>query len=178
MGEDHVRAPYEDIKHDDGTVTHGVQGFLEYASLEKVEINFGMDSARAVVEFARLDKTWSRRNKNFSSGKRPDDINTIVDADRVKELEAQRFRKRIRKNWRTMTYAEQFIHIWMTDAKRCLETVKARTFARIMDAFPDILLSYMSNSSPPSGVITPMNKGANWIVTSGLYGRLVSQPSD
>ncbi|MFV1602327.1 MULTISPECIES: hypothetical protein [unclassified Phaeobacter] len=173
-----VRAPYEDIKHDDGTVTHGVQGFLEYASLEKVEIDFGMDSAQAVVEFARLDQTWSRRNTSFSSGKRPDDINTIVDADRVKELEAQRFRKRIRKNWKTMTYAEQFIHIWLTDAKGCLETVRARNFARIMDTFPDVLISYMSNSSPPPGVVTPMNKGANWIVTSGLYGRLVSQPSD
>ncbi|WP_299779491.1 hypothetical protein [uncultured Roseobacter sp.] len=173
-----VRAPYQDIKHDDGTVTHGVQGFLEYASLEKVEIDFGMDSAQAVIEFARLDETWSRRNRNFSTGKRPDDINTIVDTDRVKELEAQRFRKRIKKNWKTLSYAEQFIHIWMTDPKGCLETVKTRTFARIIDDFPDILLSYMSNSSPPPDFETPIKKGANWIVSSGLYGKLVSQPSD
>lgn len=48
----------------------GVQGCLEYTALEKVEIDFGDDSAAAVVEYATLDETWNRINRNLRRGNR------------------------------------------------------------------------------------------------------------
>ncbi|EEE37141.1 hypothetical protein RKLH11_977 [Rhodobacteraceae bacterium KLH11] len=170
-----VRAPYEDVVHADGTVTHGLQGFLEYASLEKVEVSFGRDSIQAVLEFAKLDMTWNRRNRTFSSGKRPDDINTIVDPDRVKELEIERFKEKTKKNWTKLTYAERFLHIWISDAKMAMKTVKERTFASYLDGFIDRLSLYLSNWSQNKRAGGSMFIGFSRLRSTGLYGRLVVQ---
>ncbi len=170
-----VRAPYEDVVHADGTVTHGLQGFLEYASLEKVEVSFGRDSVQAVLEFAKLDMTWNRRNRTFSSGKRPDDINTIVDPDRVKELEIERFKKKVRKNWTKLTYADRFLHIWISDAKLAMQTVKDRTFGSYLDGFVDRLSLLLSNWSQKVKAGGPMFIGVSRLRSTGLYGRLIAQ---
>ena len=170
-----VRAPYEDVVHADGTVTHGLQGFLEYASLEKVEISFGRDSVQAVLEFAKLDMTWSRRNRTFSSGKRPDDIDTIVDPDRVKELEIERFKKKVKKNWTKLSYAERFLHIWISDAKMVIQTVKDHTFGSYVDSFIDRLSLYLSNWSQGVNAGGSMFIGVSRLRSAGLYGRLIAQ---
>lgn len=170
-----VRATYEDVVHADGTVTHGLQGYLEYASLEKVEISFGRDSVQAVLEFAKLDMTWSRRNRTFSSGKRPDDISTIVDPDRVKELEIERFKKKVKKNWTKLTYAERFLHIWISDAKMAMQTVKDRTYGTYLDGFVDRLSLLLSNWSQGVKAGGSMFIGVSRLRSTGLFGRLIAQ---
>lgn len=170
-----VRAPYEDVVHADGTVTHGLQGYLEYASLEKVEISFGRDSVQAVLEFAKLDMTWRRRNRTFSSGKRTDDISTIVDPDRVKELEIRRFKEKVKRNWNKLTYAERFLHIWISDAKMAMQTVKARTFGSYVGSFIDRLSLLLSNWSQNGKAKGPVFIEVSRLRSTGLYGRLVPQ---
>lgn len=74
-----VRSPREEIVHDDGTVTQGAQGYLEYASLEKIELEFGAESCAAVLEFARLDSTWGRANRNIRFGNRTRETERFTD---------------------------------------------------------------------------------------------------
>ena len=64
----------------------GVQGYLEYASMEKIEVAFGPESVDAVIEFATIDQTWTRHNRNFSFGKRTPNTQDLIDQHRVHEL--------------------------------------------------------------------------------------------
>lgn len=65
-----VRKPKKDVRQPNGTVTQGIQGYLEYASLEKIEINFGSETVGAVLQYADMDATWSRANRNIRYGNR------------------------------------------------------------------------------------------------------------
>ena len=111
-----VRASHDDFELADGTIVPGIKGYLEYMSLEKVELDFGEDSIEAVVEFADIDGTWKRANRDIRYGDRPDSICDLIDDSRVRYLEAERLRQKHKKNWKNMGFAEQFLHKWMTNA--------------------------------------------------------------
>lgn len=83
-----VRSARDDVVHDNGSVTQGVQGYLEYASLEKVELAFGADSVDAVLQYARFDATWTRANKNIRFGKRSETTDSLIDQGRAYQLQA------------------------------------------------------------------------------------------
>lgn len=82
-----VRKPKPETVQKDGRITHGIQGAFEYACLEKVEIKFGDESKDALLEFARLDSTWGRANRNVRFGTRTDDTLRSIDPERLGYLE-------------------------------------------------------------------------------------------
>lgn len=124
-----VSPPYEDAIHPSGGVTGGVQGYLEYASMEKVELGFGSESVDATLEFAQLDATWSRANRNFSMGTRTKDTMTSIDPVRVHELEGLQREKLLLRTFKTLSFAERWLHIWMSNAKQFLAEVRVVTSA-------------------------------------------------
>ena len=128
-----VETPYDDVVHPDGTVTHGLQGFLEYLSMEKTEIDFGDESTEAILEFAKLDDTWSRANRNFSLGKRTEDTSSLINQERVEELIHMDKMNDLRKRFSQMTFAERFLHIWMSNARSVLEEVKLSRLVGVTD---------------------------------------------
>lgn len=143
-----VRRSYEDIVKPNGTVVRGVQGYLEYSSLEKVEVSFGEESTDAVVEFARLDATWKRANKNVRVGKRNDAIIDQIDPTRVKELEAEHRRERFKKQFDKLSYVEQFVHRMIGLSQDQFIKVKERIEKRlrtwITSLLPDSTRYYLS----------------------------------
>ena len=71
---------------DDGRVILGIQGYLEYTSMEKIEVAFGSESIDALIEYATLDQTWTRHNRNLSFGKRTLETENLIDPERLQEL--------------------------------------------------------------------------------------------
>ena len=118
-----VKRSYEDNVFPDGTVTRGVQGFLEYLSMEKVEVAFGDESVDAVLEFAKLDATWTRANRNFSLGQRDTSTVGLINPHHVRRLEAELHRQRIKDRFKNLDYANKWLHIWISNAKRVLKQV-------------------------------------------------------
>jgi len=119
-----VKRSYEDNVFPDGTVTRGVQGFLEYLSMEKVEVAFGSESVDAVLEFAKLDSTWTRPNRNYSFGVRDNRTVDLIDHSRVTELETELRRQRIKDGFKDLDYANRWLHKWMSNATVVLDQVK------------------------------------------------------
>ncbi|WP_164661339.1 hypothetical protein [Tropicibacter sp. Alg240-R139] len=99
-----------------GFVTHGAQGYFEYACLDKTEINFTdlQQVKDAVVGYALLGATWTKRNRNFSMGAPLHVSRVTIDPDRVAELELMERLDAIKSKWNDLCYAEQFIHSWMS----------------------------------------------------------------
>lgn len=99
-----------------GELTHGPQGWFEYAMLQKTEIDFSEPQMRidAIIAYARLDATWSCSNRNFSMGKPLDVSGVRIDPDRVAELELNENLAGVKRKWEKLTYAEQFIHLWFS----------------------------------------------------------------
>lgn len=99
-GEKRVRVDYarDDLVRSDGTVTNGIQGYLEYASLEKIELDFGYASYDAALEWLVLNETWTRPNRNLSFGKRTEQTVDLIDPERVAELELAYAEKKQQNN--------------------------------------------------------------------------------
>lgn len=93
-----VEGAREDVVRNDGTVTSGIQGYLEYASLEKIELNFGEESYDAAIEWLTLNDTWTRANRNLSYGKRTEQTVDLIDPKRVAELELANAEKKRQDN--------------------------------------------------------------------------------
>lgn len=100
----------------DGEITHGAQGFLEYAMMEKTEIKVaGMERKKeAVIGLAELSATWSKRNRSFTMGKSLAATGVVIDQDRVLQLQLEERLAFVKKNWEKLDYAHQFIHLWMS----------------------------------------------------------------
>lgn len=81
------RKPKPEKIQPDGRITHGIQGAFEYACLEKVEIKFGSESKDALIEYALLDNTWCRANRNVRFGVRTADTVNHIDPQRLSYLE-------------------------------------------------------------------------------------------
>jgi len=100
----------------DGDVTHGAQGYFEYAALDKAEINFPkLDQKKvAILGHARLGATWTKRNRSFSFGKSIERTGTQINNDRVAKLELMKRLDFVKSNWAKLGAAQRFIHIWFS----------------------------------------------------------------
>lgn len=109
-----VRQVQPEEETDDGQKTRGGQGYLEYATMDKVEIKFNKPKKReeATVAHAHLSKTWTKRNKSFSMGKPLSVTGAKIDQGRVDELLLIERLEWIKKNKNGEAYAEWFLHMW------------------------------------------------------------------
>lgn len=108
-----------------GAMVGGAQGYLEYTSMEKVELPFSDQSADAALEFVQIDSTWERKNRNFSFGKAISVSSIVIDQDRVKYLEREKRLQWLKNNWSELSFAEQFIHQWMSNGVNILAGIKS-----------------------------------------------------
>lgn len=102
----------------EGLITHGAQGFFEYAMMDKTEVNFTDPEMKkdAIIALAKLSITWTKRSRSISVGKPLSVTGVMIDQDRVAQLELMERLDHVKKNWDKLTYAEQFIHLWMSGA--------------------------------------------------------------
>ncbi|MEP0942227.1 MAG: hypothetical protein ABJH63_18605 [Rhizobiaceae bacterium] len=137
-----LRHAEEVVVMSDGTMIGGLQGYLEYASMEKIEISFGDESADAVLDFARIDSTWKRANRNFSYGKAVHVSGVQIDRKRQAELERKQRLDRVKTNWSKMNFAEKFIYQWLSDASDIASSAKQQSLNRsdIRKRFNDYFL--------------------------------------
>lgn len=176
-----VRKSYDDVVTECGAVVGGVQGYLEYASLEKIEINFGGESQEAVLEFARLDMTWTRANRNIRVGERTDQTLSSIDPFRVVELEARRVLQQTKKNWKNLDFAEQLIHRMFSPHPQAMAAIidaVAEMKRRNNNRFRFIVMSsYMcviSNSSNPIWCAIPIFIESSGYRSCQTFGRFKS----
>lgn len=103
-------------KNKDGAITHGAQGYLEYSMMDKTEIKFSDPDKKkeAIIAYAKLSTTWGKRNRSFSMGKPLSVTGVKIDQDRVAQLGLMERLEHVKKNWDKLSYAEQFIHLWMS----------------------------------------------------------------
>lgn len=101
-----------------GEITHGAQGYLEYACLDKTEIKFKKAEQKidAVKGFAMLGASWNKRNRSFSMGKSLAVTGVEIDPVRVIELEHKERMNDIKMNRSRLSYAEQFLLLWLSGA--------------------------------------------------------------
>lgn len=99
-----------------GEVTHGAQGYLEYAAMEKTEVKFDKTKQKkdAVIGHALLGGQVNKRNLSFSMGKSLDVTGVSIDPARVIELQVQERLAYVKRNFDKLSYAERFIHLWMS----------------------------------------------------------------
>jgi hypothetical protein len=181
-----VDSARSDIKHDSGIITSGVQGFLEYASLEKVECKFGVDAIDAVIDFATISATWNRRNRNFSYGKASETKSLSYDPIRLRELEAERAQHQIKKQWSKMNFAERDIHTGMSNFEDVLLQVRngrvgnhlihhlncAQSYLLYITYIVCTYITYFVCNSPLStGALFPYYIGLFWACLSDLCGK-------
>lgn len=175
-----IKRPHEDVVHPDGTVTRGIQGYLEYLSMEKIDLDFGVESVDAILDFAKLDNTWTRANRNFSFGKRDMNTSDLIDPSRVELLERQACLERTRKNFKDLSFAERWLHQWMSDARRIFDRVTlAKAGQHWLKRLRELFL-YGSNSSRNKTTEAPENTGVpwvNWVRTVGRWLRRARIPS-
>ncbi len=99
-----------------GEITHGAQGYLEYAMMEKTEIKVTGPHRKkaAIIGLAKLSATWSKRNRSFSMGKSLATTGVKIDSERVMQLEIEERLQHVKRNWDKLDFAQQFIHLWMS----------------------------------------------------------------
>ncbi len=102
-----LRPVQEDVMMSNGQVRNGVQGALEYSSLEKVELPFGADSGQAAIEFADIDATWCRANRNFRFGKMASEQRSVIERLSLGTLE---WLYRTNKRLTTKVYGVPFLY--------------------------------------------------------------------
>lgn len=112
--------------------------------MEKVEVPFGEEADEAVVEFARIDNTWARCNRNFSYGKHVKESGVVIDVTRVAYLERENRLAWVNRNWSKMCYAERFIHLWFSGCCDMIAGIKPLPNYRqvFKDRFRFVFLQY------------------------------------
>lgn len=111
-----VRSIQPERINDQGEITHGGQGYFEYAALDKtdVKLDTAEQTVAAIAGHAKLSTTWNKRNRFFSMGKPLAVTGVQINPDRVRELELMERLDAVKKNWKKLCYAEQFIHLWFS----------------------------------------------------------------
>lgn len=109
-----VRRVLPVVTLEDGTETRGAQGYLEYAQINKPRADMGkpQDTARAIIEFSKMDITWCARSRTFKYGKTLEDSGVVLNPDRLRYIEQQDRLQWIKDHWDKLSFAEQFVHIW------------------------------------------------------------------
>lgn len=111
-----VRRVQPEREDKNGQKTHGGQGYLEYAAMDKTEIKVTKPEQirKANVGHAMLGTTWSKRNRTFSMGKPLLESGTVIDPERVELLQMAERLETIKRNKHKGGYAEWFLHAWMS----------------------------------------------------------------
>jgi hypothetical protein len=111
-----VRSIQPERINDQGEVTHGGQGYFEYSALDKTDVKLDTadQTVAAIAGHAKLSTTWNKRNRFFSMGKPLTVTGVQINPDRVRELELMERLDAVKRNWRKLSYAEQFIHLWFS----------------------------------------------------------------
>lgn len=111
-----VRSIQPERVNDHGEITHGGQGYFEYAAMDKadVKLDTAEQTTEAIAGHAKLSNTWNKRNRSFSMGRPLVETGIQIDPDRVSELELMVRLDAVKKNWEKLSYAEQFIHLWFS----------------------------------------------------------------
>ncbi|WP_461427700.1 hypothetical protein [Gymnodinialimonas sp.] len=101
-----------------GQITHGVQGYLEYAAMNKTEVKFDKPNQKkdAIIGFAMLGSQLTKKNRSFSFGKSLAVTGIEIDPGRILELEHMERLHDIKKNWKNLSFGEKFIHLWCSGA--------------------------------------------------------------
>lgn len=111
-----VRSIQPERVNDNGEITHGGQGYLEYSAMDKADVKLDTpeQTTEAIVGYAKLSGTWNKRNRSFSMGKPLEETGIQIDPVRVSELELMERLDAVKKNWKKLSYAERFIHLWFS----------------------------------------------------------------
>jgi hypothetical protein len=127
-----------------GEITHGAQGYLEYACLDKTEVKFNkyQQKIEAIHGFAQLSSQVHKRNLSFTMGKSLAVSGVTIDPSRVLQLELNERLDDIKKNWKTLSYAEQFIHLWMSGVISIIR--KPQSWLKLSTSVSDCFLSFLS----------------------------------
>ena len=124
-----------------GERTRGAQGYFEYASMEKTDVQ--QDSPKqtkeATIYTARLGSTINRRNRIFSMGKSLDVTGVKIDPARVGELQLNERISRIKKNWSKLDYYIQFLFTWFSGGSLIARYKKVPAFLDIRYIFGFLL---------------------------------------
>ncbi|WP_039016868.1 hypothetical protein [Halocynthiibacter namhaensis] len=127
-----------------GELTHGAQGYLEYACLDKTEVKFKKPEQKisAIKGFALLGTQLSKRNRSFSMGKALAITGVEIDPARVIELEVHERLDYVKKNVKKLSYAEQFIHLWMSGSLSIIR--KPQPWLQCSGSISDRFLAFLS----------------------------------
>jgi hypothetical protein len=127
-----------------GEITHGAQGYLEYACLDKTEVKFKTPQQKidAIIGFAMLGDQLSKRNRSFSMGKPLSVTGVEIDPTRVIELEVQERLEYVKKNFDQLSYAERFLHLWMSGVISIIR--KPQPWLRCSGTIGDRFLAFLS----------------------------------
>jgi len=111
--------------------------------MEKTKIEF-FDSRlirEATVAHARLSMTWKRRTRGFSMGKSLERTGTVIDPDRVEELEIMERLDHLKKNFDELDFAGQFLHLWMSGIIKLMRRPETwqKIESSIRERFPGFL---------------------------------------
>ena len=127
-----------------GEVTHGAQGYLEYAYLDKTEVKFKKPEQKkdGIIGFARLGYQLNKRSRSFSMGKSLSVTGVEINPARVIELQVLDRLDYVRKNFEKMTFAEQFIHLWFSGVVSLIR--KPQPWLQCTGSITDRFLAFLS----------------------------------
>ena len=119
-----LRTPHTEKVSANGKITRGIQGYAEYASMEKVELKFGKDNGKALLKYIELDDTWDRRSKLIRFGNRSERTITSQNLDIYNSYLHDLTEKKKDNQWLDIEPANRFMHVWFnhTDAIRSIYT--------------------------------------------------------
>lgn len=122
-----LRKPHTEKVNANGEISHGIQGYAEYASLEKVELGFGKANGDALLKYIELDDTWDGRTKLIRYGNRTDKTMTAVNQDIYQTYLHALEEKRKAKHWDNIDYAKRFMYVWFNHTNNARDLYRALT---------------------------------------------------
>ncbi|MEL7445175.1 MAG: hypothetical protein AAGK02_05100 [Pseudomonadota bacterium] len=139
---------------EDGTETRGAQGYLEYAQINEPRVDMGgpIPTAAAITEFYKMDSTWCSRPRTFKYGKTIKESEIVLDVDRVRFIEQQDRLQWIKDHWDKLSFAEQFVHVWLSGVvgtlRSCVDwSVLFGRGSRLIDVLLRTFLNWVTSDS-------------------------------
>lgn len=145
-----IRKPHTEKVHANGEITHGPQGFAEYSSMEKVELECGKQNGKALRKYIKLDATWDRRTKLIRYGNRSPKTITSQNLDVYNDYLSELSEKRIANNWDDIDYAKRFMYLWLNhsgDIKDIHSSISMKSGVRRDDRFIRDLVRLLCDQS-------------------------------
>ena len=145
-----VRKPHTEKVHANGEITHGPQGFAEYSSMEKIELEFGKQNGEVLRKYIKLDATWDRRTKLIRFGNRSPKTITSQNIDIYNDYLTELSEKRIANTWNDIDYAKRFMYLWLNhsgDIKDIYSSFSMKSGVRRDDQFIRDLVQILCDQS-------------------------------